>query len=218
MISTRQIIQLALISAAGIAYIGIGHFTAISDHPPLVAILVGILPLGAIALVTAWHSRARTLSLLMLAAFALAVILNLENLRNHAAWVYFVQHAGAMILLCITFGITLGYSHADAFCSRIANFVLHNQMDADYLRYTWKVTLVWTIFFAISAMVSVSLFFFGPIEVWSIFANLLTPLLLGAMFAGEYLIRLRVMPNRAHFSITETIHAYREYSRRHNPR
>ena len=218
MISTRQVIQLALISAAGIVYISIGHFTAISDHPPLVAILVGILPLGAIALVTAWHSRARTLSLLLLAAFALAVILNLENLRNHAAWVYFVQHAGAMILLCIMFGGTLGGGHANALCSRIANFVLHNQMDADYLRYTWKVTLVWTIFFAISAMVSVSLFFFGPIEAWSVFANLLTPLLLGAMFAGEYLIRLRVMPNRAHFSITETIHAYREYSRRHNPR
>ena len=218
MISIKQVIQLALISAAGIVYIGISHFTAISARPPLAAILVGILPLGAIALVTAWHSRARTLSLLLLTACALAVIFNLENLRNNAAWLYFVQHAGAMILLCIMFGGTLGDGHANALCSRIAQFVIIKPLDAHYLHYTWKVTLAWTIFFAIIAMMSVPLFFFGPIEAWSVFANLLTPLLLGAMFAGEYLIRLRVMPNRAHFSITETIHAYREYSRRHNPR
>lgn len=216
MISTRQVIQFALVAAAGAVYLGIGYLTAVSDHPPLIAILFGILPLGAAALVAAWHSRARTLSLLLCAACALTVILNLENLRDHAAWLYFVQHAGAMILLCIMFGSTLGCGHADALCSRIASFVFHEPLDAGYLHYTWKVTLAWTIFFAISAMVSVLLFFFGPIEAWSVFANLLTPPLLGAMFAGEYLIRLRVMPDRVHFSITETIHAYREYSRRQN--
>ncbi len=218
MISIRQAIQLALISAAGIVYVGIGYFTAISAHPPLAAILFGIVPLGAVALVTAWHSRARTLSLLLLAAGALTVILNLENLRNHAAWLYFVQHAGAMFLLCVMFGNTLGGGHANALCSRIAQFVIIKPLDAHYLHYTWKVTLAWTIFFAIIAMVSVPLFFFGPIEAWSVFANLLTPLLLGAMFVGEYLIRLRVMPDHAHFSITETIRAYREYSRRQDHR
>ena len=218
MISTRQIIQLALIAAAGAAYLGMGYLASVSDHPPLVVILIGIAPLGAIALVSAWHSRTRILSLMLFAACALMFILNLENLRNHAAWLYFAQHAGAMFLLGITFGSTLGRTHADALCSRIASFVIVQPLDAGYLHYTWKVTLAWTIFFAISAILSVLLFFFGPIEAWSVFANLLTPPLLGAMFAGEYLIRLRVMPDRAHFSITETIHAYREYSRRQNPR
>ena len=191
-----------------------GYHASISDHPPLVVILIGIAPLAAIALVSAWHSRVRSLSLMLFAACALTAILNLDNLRNHAAWLYFVQHAGAMLLLGIMFGSTLGRTHADALCSRIAAFVIPKPLDAVYLHYTWKVTLAWTLFFAISALLSVLLFFFGPIEVWSIFANLLTPPLLGIMFAGEYLIRLRTMPDRAHFSITETIQAYREYSRR----
>lgn len=214
MISARQALHLALIATAGSVYLGLGYFTAAAVRPPLVAIFLGIVPLGAVALVAAWHSRLRMLSLILCAACAIAVVLNLDNLRNHAAWLYFVQHAGAMILLGATFGSTLGCGHAGALCSRIASFVHSAPLDADYLHYTWKVTFAWTAFFVLSALVSVLLFFFGPIEAWSLFANLLTPALLGAMFAGEYLIRLRVMPDRAHFSIAATIHAYREYSRR----
>ena len=39
-----------LIAAAGAAYLGMGYLAAISDHPPLIAILLGIVPLGAVPL------------------------------------------------------------------------------------------------------------------------------------------------------------------------
>ncbi len=214
MISLRQALRLGLIAAAGSLYLGLSHLAASSEHPPIIALIVGLLPLGAMALIAAWNSRAPTLALLLFAACALAIAINLENLRGHAAWLYFVQHAGAMILLGITFGSTLGQGHQNALCSRIAGFVAPGQLDADYLRYTWKVTVAWTLFFAASAVLSVLLFWLAPVEAWSFFANVLTPVLLGVMFAGEYLIRLRVMPGRSHFSISETIQAYREYSRR----
>jgi uncharacterized membrane protein len=119
-----------------------------------------------------------------------------------------------MSLLAITFGSTLGRDHSKAMCSRIACAILPAPPDAAYLRYTWNVTLAWTVFFALSAVLSVLLFFAGPIEVWSFFANLLTPVLLGAMFVGEYLVRLRAMPGRRHFGIAETIRAYRQFSGR----
>ncbi len=217
MISVRQIIQVVLAAAVGIVYLGIGYYSTIAPHPPLLTIFLGIIPLCAILLVSAWHSRARIILLLVYAACALIVVMNIDYLRNHVAWLYFIQHAGAMSLLCIMFGTTLVGDHAGALCSRIADFVHRGSMDADYVHYTWNVTLAWTIFFALSAVVSVALFFFGSIEAWSVFANLLTPILLGVMFVGEYLIRLKVLPNRAHFSIAETIVAYREYSRRQNP-
>jgi uncharacterized membrane protein len=50
--------------------------------------------------------------------------------------------------------------------------------------------------------------------VWSYFANLLTPILVGLMFVVEYLVRVRVLPDRAHFSIAQTIQAYRTYEQR----
>jgi uncharacterized membrane protein len=119
-------------------------------------------------------------------------------------------------LLAAMFGSSLGRGHAEALCSRIASFAVHERLDAEYLQYTWKVTLIWTIYFIVSAIISV-LLFFSSLQAWSFFANLLTPVLLGIMFVGEYLIRLRVLPNRAHFSVSEIIHAYRKYSR-HRPR
>jgi uncharacterized membrane protein len=213
-ISAKQLLQLVLIAIGGSAYLGLGYLATVSEHPPLVALIVGLIPLAVLAFIAAWNSRSRALALLLLAGCTLGLGLNLDLLRDHVAWLYFVQHAGAMALLAITFGSTLGRGDAGALCSSIASFVSPTRLDEDYLHYTWKVTLVWTVFFVVSALLSVLLFFWGPIEVWSFFANLLTPILLGAMFAGEYMIRLRTMPGRVHFSIVATIQAYREYSRR----
>jgi uncharacterized membrane protein len=215
-ISFSKAIKFVLIAAAGVAYVSVSYYASISDHPSLAAILPGIVPLSAAALVTAWNSRIRIPALILFSICALAFILNFEYLRSHAAWLYFVQHVGAMLLLATMFGSSLGRGHAEALCSRIASFAVHERLDAEYLQYTWKVTLIWTIYFIISAIISV-LLFFSSLQAWSFFANLLTPVLLGIMFVGEYLIRLRVLPNRAHFSVSEIIHAYRKYSR-HRPR
>lgn len=215
MISLRHALRLGLFATVGALYIGLSHFAAAAKNPPVIALVFGLLPLAALALVAAWNSRFRALALVLFAASSWAIAMYADTLRAHTAWVYFVQHAGAMTLLAITFGSTLGQGHAQALCSRIARFVLLEQADAIYLRYTWKVTLAWTGYFLSSAIASLVLFFFGPLEIWSFFANVLTPLLIGLMFAGEYVIRLRALPGRSHFGISETIHAYREYSRRH---
>jgi uncharacterized membrane protein len=212
-IITWQTLRKALVAAAGAAYLAIGYLAAAADRSPLIGVIVGIVPLMAVVVGAAWHSRLRVPALLLTGALALALIVNLEFLRHHVAWLYFIQHVGTMILLGAMFGTTLR-SHEGAICSRIACFALRARPDADYLRYTWQVTLAWTVFFAASAMTSVALFFLAPIEVWSAFAILLTPVLLGIMFAGEYLIRRRALPNRPHFSIAETIQAYSNYSRR----
>lgn len=212
MLSIRNL----LLAMAGAAYLGIGYFATTTPHPPLFTVLIGLTPLGAAALVTAWKARARMLLVPLYAVCALAIVMKLDQLRDHAAWLYFIQHAGAMTLLGLTFGGTLGNSHAGALCSRIASFIITESLDADYLCYTWKVTLAWTIYFATSAMLSVLLFFFAPIEVWSVFANLLTPVSLVIMFAGEYLIRQRALPDGPRLSVTATIQAYQKYAQRQN--
>jgi uncharacterized membrane protein len=213
-ISIKHALRLGLIACAGAIYLGLSYLAAASEHPPLGALIVSLLPLGAFALVAAWNSRSPALTLMLVATCVLAFVVNIDNLRSHTAWLYFLQHAGAMALLTVTFGSTLGREHQDALCSRIACFILPDPPDSEYLCYTWKVTAAWTIYFFSSTILSVLLFIFGPINIWSFFANILTPLLLGIMFSGEYLIRLRAMPGRTHFGISETIQAYRNYSRR----
>lgn len=210
---TRLLI-IAAIAVVGAAYLAFSHLLTIDEHPSLLMLALGIAPLTVIALLAAWHTRMRWLALTLLAVLALGVLLYLDELRNHINWLYFIQHAGAMILLAITFGSTLGRGEAEALCSRVTRLMLPGPADLDYMRYTWKVTLIWTTFFVTSAVVSVVLFFFGPIAVWSYFANLLTPVIVGLMFVIEYLVRIRVLPNRAHFNIAQTIKAYRSYEQR----
>lgn len=203
----------AAAALAGAAYLAFTHLLTIAEHPSLLMLALGVTPLVAMALLAAWHSPMRWLSLSLLALLGLAVVLHVEELRDHLQWVYFMQHAGAMSLLAITFGSTLGRTHAEAFCSRIARMMLPTPVDPTYMHYTWKVTLVWTLFFSLSAVLSVALFFWGPIAIWSYFANLLTPVLVGLLFVVEYLVRVRLLPERAHFSIAQTIRAYRAHGK-----
>jgi uncharacterized membrane protein len=206
-----RFLLIAVVALAGAAYLAFSHLLTVDQHPSLLMLALGVTPLTVMAVLAAWHSRLRWWALGLLVALATAVLLNLDALRNHVNWLYFMQHAGAMCLLAITFGSTLGLGDGEALCSRVTRLILPGQMDAAYMRYTWKVTLVWTLYFVLSGLVSVGLFFWGPIAVWSYFANLLTPVLVGLLFVIEYLVRVRVLPDRAHFSIAQTIQAYRTY-------
>lgn len=210
---TRLLVIVA-IAAATAAYMAFSHLLTIAERPSTLMLALGVTPLTILALLATWHSRMRWFALTLLAVLALTVLMYLEELRNHINWLYFMQHAGTMILLAITFGSTLGQGDADALCSRVTRLMLPGPADPAYMRYTWNVTLVWTMYFITSAVMSVGLFFFGPIAIWSFFANLLTPLIVGLMFGIEYLVRVRVLPDRAHFSIARTIQAYRSYERR----
>ena len=208
-----RLLVIAAIALTGAAYLAFSHLLTIAEHPSMLMLVLGVTPLTVMALLAAWHSRMRWLSLTLLLALALTVLAYLEELRNHVNWLYFIQHAGAMTLLAITFGSTLGRGDADALCSRVTRLMLPGPADPTYMRYTWKVTAVWTVYFFVSAVLSVGLFFLGPIDVWSYFANLLTPVFVGLLFVVEYLVRVRVLPDRAHFSIAQTIRAYRSYER-----
>lgn len=209
-----RLLLIAVIAVVVAAYLAFSHLLTIDERPSLLMLALGVTPLTVMALLAAWHSRMRWIALTLLAVLAMTVLLYLEDLRNHVNWLYFMQHAGTMTLLAITFGSTLGRGDADALCSRVTSLMLVGPTDPVYMRYTWKVTLVWTAYFILSGMVSVGLFFYGPLAIWSYFANLLTPVIVGLMFVIEYLVRVRVLPDRAHFSIAQTIKAYRSYEQR----
>ena len=207
-------LAIAAIAVAGAAYLAFSHLLTIEERPSLPMLALGVTPLTVMAMLASWHSRIRWLALTLLAVVTLTVLVFLDELRNHVNWLYFVQHVGAMLMLAVTFGSTLGGGDADALCSRVTRLMLTGPADPAYMRYTWNVTVVWTMYFISSAVISVGLFFFGPIAVWSYFANLLTPVIVGLMFVIEYLVRVRVLPDRAHFSISQTIRAYRTHERR----
>ncbi len=55
--------------------------------------------------------------------------------------------------------------------------------------YTRKVTLLWTCFLSVLLIQTIALSFFAPIEVWSLFTNVLNYLFMALLFILEYIYR-----------------------------
>jgi uncharacterized membrane protein len=55
--------------------------------------------------------------------------------------------------------------------------------------YTRKVTLLWTCFLSFLLIQTIALSFFAPIEVWSLFTNVLNYLFMALLFIMEYIYR-----------------------------
>jgi uncharacterized membrane protein len=212
MMPLRRTLRFTLLAGALACYILLSYLASSSTHPPVLAVIVGSLPLAAGLIAACWRSPLRWVATVACIAALAAIALNIDRLLGHAAWLYFIQHLSAMLSLGILFGSTLR-SHDGALCSRIARLAIAAPLDAHYLRYTWRVTVAWTLYFAASALCSIVLFCWAPLPYWAFFATVLTPVSLGAMFGGEFLIRLRALPERPHFSIAQTIQSYRQYMR-----
>lgn len=60
------------------------------------------------------------------------------------------------------------------------------------IAYTRTVTKVWLGFFIINALIASYTALFTNIETWTLYNGLIAYILMGVLFAGEYLVRLRV--------------------------
>lgn len=205
--------RLVLAGIAGAIYLAVSYLASSSEHPPLFAVLVVLAPVVVGTLAACWQTRLRYLAIFGCVIGLITLTLHLDWLTRYAASFFFLQHIGAMGSLGIFFGSTLFGSKDNALCSRIARFAIPTPLDTQYIAYTWKVTLAWTLYFAASALISVALFFFTPLTVWSVFATFVTPVSVFALFACEFLVRSRALPGRPSFSIAQTIESYRKYTR-----
>lgn len=190
---------------AVIAYAILAHYSnAVPGHEDLGAMLA-LAPVWIAACVLAWRSRHRGLGLLACALAAVLALLEWKNLRSHFSWLYLIQQAGTYALLGVSFGRSLSQGHVPL-CTRFATLA-HGSLSADAVRYTRSVTLAWTIFFFVMSAAVLVVYFAAPLRVWSVFANFCTAPLVGLMFIGEYLVRLRVLPDMQHASILGTVRA-----------
>ena len=60
------------------------------------------------------------------------------------------------------------------------------------MRYTRQVTWVWVGYFIVNAGIASALALWAPLSWWTLYTGLIAYLLMGLLFAGEWLIRQRV--------------------------
>lgn len=93
--------------------------------------------------------------------------------------------------LLLTFALTLRPGHEPLITAMTRR--LYGSVSDELARYTRRVTIAWSCFFAAQLTTSVSLFLFAPLVDWSFFVNILDIPLVILMFAAEYAVRLRCL-------------------------
>lgn len=202
----RLLATLLLAAAVVIGWPLLVHELLASGRWPGLAVLAGLLPAALLAAVVVLNSRHRALGLAALALAALLAWTWRAALQGSFEWIYLVQHLGTQLFLCWLFGRTL-LPGRQALITLLATRA-RGDLPPELLGYTRRVTLAWTLFFALIAILSLLLFMFAPLAVWSLFANVLTMPLVALMFVAEYAVRRVSHRHLPHVSIARSVQAF----------
>lgn len=207
-----QALAWVAVAACCIAYAGLAHHAASSPAPGLFEACVFIVPLMGLALAMAWRSTHRALWVAAWLAVCAGLWLARGQLGAGTQWLLLAQHVSINAALCLGFGKTLA-SGSVPLVSRLARIV-HGELTPRVASYTRGATVAWTLFFGVNALLSTLLFALSPAPVWSAFVNLLSLPLLVAMFVGEYVARILLVPRSERSGFFEALGAYRQFSQR----
>jgi uncharacterized membrane protein len=169
------------------------HFSFAFDRPLLVAGLW--LAVAVIGLVVAVRRGNVPSSLLFGALLSAGVVL---WWLGKAVDFMYLPPVLVNIALMALFGKTL-LSGATPLVSRVAS-LWRGTLDPVVSRYTRRVTIAWTVFFALMALESIGLALFTPVHVWSLFTNFLNYVFVLLLLIIEYQLRFHCLPNHKHLS------------------
>jgi uncharacterized membrane protein len=208
--STRARWAAGASAALGYAIVSYALMTRAQDSAWSLAVVLGpFVVLGALA---AWNSGRRALAV---AAATAALLLALEAWSGRgipSRWLYLAQHAGVHLALAAWFGGTLRPG-AEPLVTSLARRV-HRDFTPAMARYTRQVTLAWTLYFLAMVAASLGLFLAGDFRLWSLLANILTPVLTAAFFVGEYLVRYWLHPDFERVTLHLALQAWRSHTGR----
>jgi uncharacterized membrane protein len=67
------------------------------------------------------------------------------------------------------------------------------ELGPEGVSYTRKVTKIWCVFFVLNGALALGLALWGSDRAWALYTGLIAYILMGMLFAGEWLVRRRVM-------------------------
>ncbi len=204
--SWRRRVQLAAIIAFVIAYAGLSHYSNSIAKTHDVGVGLALGPVLLIGLVLLWRWTHLLVALLAAAAAALLLRHYWPLLERNFSVVYLLQEAGFYSLMAASFGWSLR-GHEVALCTQLADKV-HAPLSAQEVRYTRQVTAAWTVFFLAITLVTLALFTLAPLRIWSLFANFVVVPLMVLMFAAEYAVRRRVLPQAERSGLLAAVRVY----------
>jgi uncharacterized membrane protein len=205
MASGRRL-QLAAVVLFFIAYSVLSHYSNLNPQAHDLRTVLALAPMLTLGLVLLWRWSGALMALLAAAAAAYLLRAFWPLFAQNFSIVYLLQQAGFYSIMAFTFGRSLRKGSIPL-CTQIADKV-HGPLSALELRYTRQVTVAWVIFFLGNVAANFLLFEFAPLSVWSVFVNFCSLPLILLMFAAEYAVRRRVLPQVQSSGLIATLRVY----------
>jgi len=187
-------VQYAAACVAVALYAGLSHYSNSAAGGRELGTALALAPITLVAAILAWRTTPRAVAALLCAGLAGAIVGLWPVLRQNYPLVNLVQDSSVYCLLGITFGRSLLPGRV-ALCTQLANRE-HGPLSADEVRYTGRVTAAWSAFFFLITVVSILLYVWAPLRIWSVFINFCVLPLVGVMFIAEYQLRRRILPGK----------------------
>ncbi|MDH3287963.1 MAG: hypothetical protein OEP48_09620 [Betaproteobacteria bacterium] len=193
--------------AACCSYPLLNHLGAVTQEP--------LWPASGIALVT-WallSGRFQGAGAVFLGLLTLGLGIGLSSLFPGV--LLYAPPLALNLALCAAFAGTLRPGR-EPLVGRFARIERGSDLPPDLVRYTRVLTGLWAAFFALMAVVSLSLALWGSTAAWSLFTNLLNYALVVVFFALEYLYRRLRYRHYRHASpgeLVRRLHTYRIFPR-----
>lgn len=176
----KRLVGLGLV-LAGVLYPFAVHFGMAHFAPWQFGLLLGALWLARVLTAPRRLGSRR----LALAALGFCMLLGLSDSPSVLRW-YPVLISEFMLVL---FGSSL--LRGMPIAERLAR--LHDpELPAKAVRYTRRVTEVWSLFFLINGLIAASLTLWAPLSWWTLYNGVIAYTAMGVIFAAEWLIRQRV--------------------------
>jgi uncharacterized membrane protein len=193
------------LALAGYALLSHALMVLAGDKPWAVAALLAPLVLALAG--SAWRHRHLPTLLLCVAALAGLAWVGASGQAQSINRLYLLQHAGIHFVLGCAFAFTLRPGATPLITALAARE--HGTMTPVKALYTRHVTQVWACYFGVMVVLSLALYAWAPWWVWSMFANLATPVAAIGLFAGEHWLRYRLHPEFERASMLQGLRAYR---------
>jgi uncharacterized membrane protein len=173
-------------------------------HPALKVLLL-IAPLTLLLNMVIAHIPNTLLRLVMRMLTCLAVIMVcvlLFGLRHeNLQWLIVLQECGVLLVMSGVFGVTL-VTEGDALCTRFVRFA-HEAPSPRLLSYSRQITVAWALFFLLTAIISVVLYFYLPMHIWALYNSAGIPVCAAAFFCIENLSQRIFLPREERRTLAE---------------
>lgn len=204
--------RLALGLLAVGAYLALSHWLTLHAAGQPWALAAWVAPLWIVAVPVAIRQRSWAAAAgLLVIALAVALIVSRGGLGD-IRQLYLLQHAGIHLVLGFVFANSLRGERL-SLIGGVATRV-HGQLTVEMQAYCRRVTISWVCYFLLMTLASFAVYLFFSWAAWSFLANIATPIIIAALFVGEFLLRYWLHPEFERATLMDAARAYSRTSPR----